>query len=675
HLQPTPLQQLPIQAVMRQPVVSLSEHQLTDVTGIFQLFEQHPIHHLPIVDESDRPVGILTQEALAALVKQAALQVPPMPPLAAALNPSASASVKLAPMLDDYERLYGALQERERDFAILVSNVPGAVYRCTHTDEWHGMYVSDGITTIVGYPATDFWAGGSRSFSSIIAPEDREPTDRLVEQAIQQRQPFAIEYRLIHADGSVRWVLDKGIGVYDDHDQLRWVDGIIIDISDRKATELALRQTESQSNAVIAAIPDMLCRVGADGVYRQVMTHNRAIDILPPDYNPVGQWMHDFLPPDLAQRQQWALEQALQTGELLVYEQTVQVGDRSQDEEVRVIKCGDDEVLVMVRDITARKQTENALKQSEQTNRAIINAIPDLLIRMDRAGKYHGILAGTSMQVKLPSKIVDQPTVYDVMPPDQAERRLAYAHRALETGTMQVYEQLFDVDGTLQDEEVRIAPLNDQEVLVIIRDVSDRKQAERELQTLNQTLEAKVAERTALLQASEAHNRAIIAAMPDLLLRVKRDGTCLEYIPPAQKVEWCARIEHHLSEALPPDSLARELAAIAQALDTGELQIYELEYTQDNRHDFEEVRVIPIAADEALLIVRDVGDRKQSEAELLASQEQLLRSHLDLANSVASLQRSNALLTAQREASFDGILVIDEHRQIATYNQRFLDLW
>jgi signal transduction histidine kinase len=283
------------------------------------------------------------------------------------------------------------------------------------------------------------------------------------------------------------------------------------DISDRMVSELALRQSEDQSKAILAAIPDMMFRVGADGVYRGFMTPNREIDIVARDYNPVGKWMHDFLPADLAQRQQLALERALRTGELQVYEQQVQIEDRLQYEEIRVIKSGDDEVLF------------------------------------------------------------------------------------------------------------------------IVRDISDRKQTELALQELNQSLEARVKERTAKLQASENHNKAIVEAIPDLLLRVKPDGTCIEYIPSTLSTDQSIPIETNISEVLPPDLLQQQLDAIAKAITTGELQVYEHEFLHGDRMVYEEIRIIAINTEEALLIVRDVSQRKLAEFELKTTNEQLAISNQELA--------------------------------------------
>lgn len=145
-----------------------------------------------------------------------------------------------------------------------------------------------------------------------------------------------------------------------------------------------------------------------------------------------------------------------------------------------------------ITDISDRKRAELALQQSESTNRIIIDTIPDLLIQMDLNGRYGFMLGGKGVWVQYPSPHADQPEVYTVLPPELAERRLFYARRAVETNRLQIYEQVLDIGQTQRYEEIRITPVNDQEVLIIIRDITSRKQAERQLQNLMEATAATI---------------------------------------------------------------------------------------------------------------------------------------------------------------------------------------
>lgn len=138
------------------------------------------------------------------------------------------------------------------------------------------------------------------------------------------------------------------------------------DISDRKKAEESLLKSEAESRAILAAIPDLMFRIGADQVYREMVTPYREVAIFPRDFDLVGRSATDLLPPELAQQQFHYIQQTLQTGELQVYEQQVQNGARIQFEEVRIVKSGEDEALFMIRDISDRKLAELELQQLNQ---------------------------------------------------------------------------------------------------------------------------------------------------------------------------------------------------------------------------------------------------------------------------------------------------------------------
>ena len=255
---------------------------------------------------------------------------------------------------------------------------------------------------------------------------------------------------------------------------------LVRDMSDRARAERELRENERNSRAMLSAIPDLMVRLRRDGTYLGIISQPQSFDAVSPDTNHIGQPLSQILPADLVARHLHYTRRALETAEIQIYEQQVTVGDRIQDEEVRIVKSGDDEVLLMVRDITDRKRAEAALRQSERTNQIIIDTMPDLLIQMKRDGNYTCISGGSSVNVIYPKPTANQPDVYAALPPELAAQRLRYSHKALDTGTVQLYEQTIEIDHQLCHEEVRIAPLDENTVLVIIRDISDRKQADAE---------------------------------------------------------------------------------------------------------------------------------------------------------------------------------------------------
>jgi diguanylate cyclase (GGDEF)-like protein/PAS domain S-box-containing protein len=123
----------------------------------------------------------------------------------------------------------------------LVSSLPGAVYRYVHRDGgWHMESVSDAIEAITGYPAATFLPGGERPYDAVIHPDDRDAVAAAARQAMTEGQPYAIEYRVIHADGSIRWVNGHGNGIAGEDGMPLYADGVIFDVTERKQTEARL---------------------------------------------------------------------------------------------------------------------------------------------------------------------------------------------------------------------------------------------------------------------------------------------------------------------------------------------------------------------------------------------------------------------------------------------------
>lgn len=253
------------------------------------------------------------------------------------------------------------------------------------------------------------------------------------------------------------------------------------EIEERLAVEISLRESERQHQLLLQAVPDLMFRVSADGIYLGYVKTNSLTDLLPDDFDPVGHHISSYLPTDLAERQMFYVRKTLETGEIQLYEQTNIIGDRIQTEEVRVVPSGKQEVLFIIRDISAKKQAEEALRQSELTQRAILEAIPDLLIRIDRHGIRKTFISGGEIRLaKVVNPEIPQ-SIYTTLSKELADLRMHHVLKALDTRQRQRYEHIIDVEGMIRFEETRIVPLDEDEVLLMVRDITDRKQAELQL--------------------------------------------------------------------------------------------------------------------------------------------------------------------------------------------------
>ncbi|GAP99887.1 AAA family ATPase [Leptolyngbya sp. NIES-2104] len=124
------------------------------------------------------------------------------------------------------------------------------------------------------------------------------------------------------------------------------------------------------------------------------------------------------------------------------------------------------------------EREQEALRRSEATNRAIISAIPDLLIRMSQDGTYLQVMRSGNFQSFNPQLLKAGINVCDVLPLSLAQTRLEYTQQAIQTGELQIYEQQIVGDDHVYDQEVRVVATGEDTVLMMIRDIRDRKQAE-----------------------------------------------------------------------------------------------------------------------------------------------------------------------------------------------------
>lgn len=124
----------------------------------------------------------------------------------------------------------------------MVANLPGAVYRCALDDDWTMHYLSDRVFELTGYLPGDLVDNARVAFADIIHPDDRTAVEAEVAAAVQRQEPFVSEYRIVRADGEVRWVVDRGRLVDGWHGR-RWLDGFIVDVTARKEAERRLRHT------------------------------------------------------------------------------------------------------------------------------------------------------------------------------------------------------------------------------------------------------------------------------------------------------------------------------------------------------------------------------------------------------------------------------------------------
>jgi PAS domain S-box-containing protein len=170
-------------------------------------------------------------------------------------------------------------------------------------------------------------------------------------------------------------------------------------------------------------------------------------------------------------------------------------------------------------------------------------------------------------------------------------------------------------------------------------------------------------QRVRALAESEARQRALLAALPDLMFRMSRDGVYLEYRGNERDLAVSPEdlVGHHIDEVLPREA-AEAIMRCVSKVTPGNVQSveYQLRIGPLNRHF--EARIVASADDEVLLIVRDISDRKRSEVQLRRLQDELRR-RLD------DLRRERDFVRSVVEAAPSLFCLVDRDGRIVRFNR------
>jgi diguanylate cyclase (GGDEF)-like protein/PAS domain S-box-containing protein len=139
----------------------------------------------------------------------------------------------------------------------ITGRMDGFLYRCRNDADYTMLYISEGIQRVSGHPANEVIGNKVCSFTSLICPEDLDAVNDAVAAALDQRGNWNIVYRIVSLEGEPIWVREIGGGVFNAADELEFLEGFVIDISELKRLEeinaRALAELSDANRALQAA--------------------------------------------------------------------------------------------------------------------------------------------------------------------------------------------------------------------------------------------------------------------------------------------------------------------------------------------------------------------------------------------------------------------------------------
>jgi PAS domain S-box-containing protein len=379
-----------------------------------------------------------------------------------------------------------------------------------------GRRVGD-LQTIFGIPA-DSYSGEIEDFKRNIHPADREMVSRAVEDARQNRKPYAAEFRVVRPDGSLRWITARGNFHYADHNDAVRMLGMALDITERKQMEEALKKSEEKFSRAFQESPLGLTLTSAkDNRYLDVnetfeqMTGWHRDEVIGKTPYDIGLWENPSERVELAKR-------LLAEGSVRNYEVQVRCKDGTERMALgsaELIEIDDEPcVLSVVADITERKQIEDKLHASEEKLAGIVSSAMDAIIAVD---EEQGIVLFNNAAEKMFGCAVDDATGSSIkrfIPRgfhSEYEKQIRrFGISGVANGAMDELDTLWAVRANGQEFPIEASishvEADGRELFtVIIRDITERKMAEEALINLSgRLIEAQEEERRRI--AREIHD-------------------------------------------------------------------------------------------------------------------------------------------------------------------------
>jgi PAS domain S-box-containing protein len=377
-----------------------------------------------------------------------------------------------------------------------------------------------------------------------VHPEDLERAEQSVEQALAQRSEYESEYRVVHPDGTIRWILGKGRSLYDENGNPIRMLGVILDITDRKQVEQALRESEDRLRRSLFDAPMPVILHAEDG---EVLLINKIwTDITgytQEDIPTIEAWTQkaygegkEAAKSDIVRL--YDLDRSVREGEYTI---TTRRGEKRiwdfSSAPLGKLSDGRRIVISTALDISDRKRAEEAMRSSEEQYRTTFDLAAVGVCHVAFDGRWLRVnpelceIAGYSSAELLGM------TYQQITHPEDLETDLAYVRQLLagEIPNFSMEKRYLRKDGSTVWVNISVSLSHQDNYMIgVVEDISERKEAElrlqeqaRELRQLNSAL----AQTTALVaERNQELDRFVYIVSHDLKAPLRAIANLSEWI-------------------------------------------------------------------------------------------------------------------------------------------------
>ena len=390
--------------------------------------------------------------------------------------------------------------KQERD---MFTQGPAVVFKWREVQDWPVEYVSENVEDVFGYTVEELQSGAITS-ADLIHDADRERVFREVKANTQEGvDSFSHEpYRVVTADGSVRWVLDYTRNIWQDSEITHRL-GYLVDITEQKRREQEIEQlTERLSLALRSTNTGVWELDPATDEVIWTESMERLFGVDPGTFDGTYDEFAERVHPDDLPAVERAVDRSVSTGEPLQIEYRIQADDgkhRWVESRAELVGTNDDErrMIGVATDISDRKEYEQAIEATQEKLRQIIDLVPDLIFVKNSEGEYLLANEATAAAYGATPEEIEGNREAEVIPDaDDSEEFRRDDLDVLSSGQPKTIpeEELTTADGETRVLETtkipyQVADSGDEAVLGYARDITALKEYEETLERQRDNLE------------------------------------------------------------------------------------------------------------------------------------------------------------------------------------------
>ncbi|HSN49022.1 MAG TPA: PAS domain S-box protein, partial [Flavobacterium sp.] len=387
------------------------------------------------------------------------------------------------------------VKESEKKYGSLIKNMPDGVYKST--EEGKFVEVNPAMVKMLGYDNREDMLAIDIKKEMYFDVADRESV------ILQEEEKELGVYRLRKKDGSELWVEDHGWLTFDKTKNILFHEGIVREITERIQAEKKLKESENKLQGMISGSPDLVYLKDTSGVYLECNKRFEQFSGLARE-NLIGKTDYDFFDKDIADFFRKNDKLAIIAGKSTMNEEKLTFASDGHIELTETIKTplydSKGQVIGIMgigRDITERKLSENALRQSEERFKTIFGETPMGIALIDSVtGLFYEV---NTMYAQIVGRTIAQMTSIDWMSithPEDIQEDLDNMAQ-MNSGKIPGYhmkKRYLKPDGTIVWVNITVTPISitkgiNKKHLCMVEDITESIQAEEQLRILSQAVE------------------------------------------------------------------------------------------------------------------------------------------------------------------------------------------